>query len=168
MTVPLDLDVFCHEQYPRLVGTLTLVFGDRGLAQELAQEALARACADWRRVREMYAPGPWLNRVAMNLGRSHFRRRAIERRAADRLRITEESYEPHDDTLLALRAAVAALPIRQRTALVLRFYADFSVEQTAVAMNVPEGTVKRLTHQAVQRLRTDARVRDLVEVHDDA
>lgn len=168
MTIPLDLDAFCHQEYPRLVGTLTLFCGDRELAGELAQETLARACADWRRVREMYAPGPWLNRVAINLAKSHFRRRAVERRVAHRLDPGPAHTEPDNDTALALRQAIEALPARQRAAVILRFYAGMSVEEAAEAMNVPAGTVKRLTHKGVHGLRTDARIRDLVEVADEA
>jgi RNA polymerase sigma-70 factor, ECF subfamily len=48
---------------------------------------------------------------------------------------------------------VAALPRRQRTALVLRYYADLSVRDVAAAMECPEGTVKTLTHKAVVSLR---------------
>ena len=72
---------FCTAEYPRLLGTLTLYCNDRGVAEELAQEALARACVSWPKVRGMDAPGAWIHRVAMNLANSHFRRRGAERRA---------------------------------------------------------------------------------------
>lgn len=45
--VPEDLAAFCEREYPRLVGTLSLYCGDVLLAEELAQEALARACSRW-------------------------------------------------------------------------------------------------------------------------
>ena len=57
---------------------LALYVGDRGLAEELAQEALIRLCQHWPRVRRMERPGGWLTRVAMNLARSSWRRRAAE------------------------------------------------------------------------------------------
>ena len=49
----------------------------------------------------------------------------------------------------------------QRTALVLRFFADLSVAETAAAMRCPEGTVKTLTRAAIASLRTQ----DAVHVH---
>jgi RNA polymerase sigma-70 factor, ECF subfamily len=66
---------FCQTEYGRLVGTLTLYTSDPDLAAELAQEALARACRHWRRVRDMDEPGAWLYRVALNLANSTFARR---------------------------------------------------------------------------------------------
>jgi len=150
---PTDLVEFCEAEWSRLVGALSLYTGDPDLAQELAQEAVARACRHWTRVREMDAPVAWLHRVARNLAHSHFRRarakaRVERQRGADRLRVDEEA------DVVAIRAAVAALPTRERDVLVLRFYVDRSVRETARILGCPEGTVKTLTHRAVGRLRT--------------
>ena len=79
--VPEDLARFCREQRPQLVGSLGLYCGDVGLAEELANEALARVCRDWNHVRDLERPGAWAHRVAMNLANSWFRRRGAERRA---------------------------------------------------------------------------------------
>jgi RNA polymerase sigma factor (sigma-70 family) len=149
---PTDLVEFCEAEWPRLVGALSLYTGDRDLAQELAQEAVAQACRHWTRVREMDAPVAWLHRVARNLAHSHFRRaraqtRAMRKRGVERARVDEE------DDVIAIRAAVAALPTRERDVLVLRFYVDCSVRETARMLGCPEGTVKTLTHRAVGRLR---------------
>jgi RNA polymerase sigma factor (sigma-70 family) len=56
-------------------------------------------------------------------------------------------------TELALRTAVAALPERQRTALVLRFFADLPPKEVASVMGCQEGTVWALVHQAIDALR---------------
>ncbi|MDP3711673.1 MAG: sigma factor-like helix-turn-helix DNA-binding protein [Mycobacteriales bacterium] len=69
-----------------------------------------------------------------------------------------------DFCALAVRRAVAALPLRQRTALVYRYYSDLSVEQTAEAMGRATGTVKSLTSQAIASLRAHA---DLLDPTDD-
>ena len=53
---------------------------------------------------------------------------------------------------LAVRAAVASLPRRQRAALVARYFADLSVSDTAVLLGCAPGTVKALTSQAISRL----------------
>ena len=68
---PIDLTEFCEAEWPRLVGALSLYTGDADLAEELAQEAVVRACRHWRKVRSMEAPAAWLHRVARKIGRAH-------------------------------------------------------------------------------------------------
>src|SRR5687768_13383272 len=103
-----DLAGFCRREYPRLVGTLDLYCGDVDVAEELAQEALARACAQWRRVAGMAAPGAWVHRVAINLANSRFRRLAAQRRAEARTGNTDASRGPDIADSVAIRTAVAA------------------------------------------------------------
>lgn len=159
---------FCRHEHPRLVASLRLYTGDRDLADELAQEALARAYRDWRRVSELHNPAAWTHRVAINLANSSLRRRRYERAA--RARAASRAHDRHDDpdpTLAAvLRSALAALPQRQREAVVLRFLLDMSVEMTAVHMRCAQGTVRALTAQGIAALRRRAELADLLEVHD--
>lgn len=145
---------FCDREYPRLVGALTLFVGDRDLAEDLAQDALVQACKHWRRVRTMPAPGAWLHRVAVNQAKSRAARRGRELFATGRLAASRPASEsPEPTEALALRVAVASLPERQRLALVLRYYAALPVAEVASIMRCKDGTVKALTHQAVDRLR---------------
>lgn len=150
-----DLVSFCRAEWPRLVGALSLYIGDGLVAEDLAQEALARACRDWRKVRRLDSPEAWLHRVAINLANSHFRRRAAWRRA--RVRVESEARvtvpAPDPAGALAVRTAVAALPKPLREVLVLRYFADLSVREVAAATGRPEGSVKRLTSEAIERLR---------------
>jgi RNA polymerase sigma factor (sigma-70 family) len=148
---PADLTAFCEAEWPRLVGALSLYTGDADLAEELAQEAVARVCRHWRRVRTMDAPAAWLHRVARNLAHSHFRRARAGARAHERARV-DVDHAAGDDAV-ALRVVVAALPPRERDAIVARFYLGMSVRETAAALECPEGTVKTLTHRAIARLR---------------
>jgi RNA polymerase sigma factor (sigma-70 family) len=154
-----DLEGFCAGEYPRLVGALTLYCGVRATAEELAQEALIRVCQHWERVRRLENPGAWAHRVAMNLANSHLRRLAAERRARARLATLAESqrftYEVVEPSVDGLRTAIGALPRKQRRALILRYYVGLSVAEVATEMSCPEGTVKRLTHEATKALRRD-------------
>jgi RNA polymerase sigma-70 factor (sigma-E family) len=152
--VDVELEAFIAAESPRLVGLLALYVGDAGLAEELAQEALIRLCQHWPRVRRMERPAGWLTRVALNLARSSWRRKAAERRALARCGPPmQESLDPDVALTLAVRQAVAALPERQRRALVLRYYAQRSVEEAAADMGCAEGTVKSLTSKAIASLR---------------
>jgi RNA polymerase sigma-70 factor (sigma-E family) len=156
MTLSPDLVEFCQREHPRLIGMLMLHCGDRSLSEELAQDTLARVCNKWRRVRNMDAPEAWTYRVAVNLAMSHFRRKAAERRAYARANSYAAAEIADRDVPLevAIRTAITDLPFRQRTTLVLRYYLDLSVDETAYVMDCPEGTVKSLTHRAVERLRS--------------
>ena len=164
-----EFAAFCVEEHPRLVGALSLYCGERALAEELAQDALSRACRDWRKVRHLGAPGAWTHRVAINLANSHFRRASAEVRAKRRLR-EEESVRKDSDldpaTAIDIRRAVSSLPRRQRTALILRYYLDMSVRDVAEAMDCPEGTVKTLTSKSIASLRQSLPLLELKEVRD--
>ena len=98
----------------------------------------------------------YLRRTIVNLVRSHFRRVRVERaylqaRAQER----QEPAEPPDPGMRQeLWQALLALPERQRTAIVLRFYEDMSEGRIAEVMGCPAGTVKSLISRGKERLRT--------------
>lgn len=149
-----ELHRFCEQVRPRLVGSLSLQCADRGVAEELAQETLARVWERWAHVRELDSPEGWAYRVAMNLASSWFRRRAAERRAYRRQQPPPEAAATADGAAsVALRQAVAALPRRRRTAVVLRYYLDLSVADSAAVMGCAPGTVKALVAQGLAALR---------------
>jgi RNA polymerase sigma factor (sigma-70 family) len=145
----------CASVHGRLVGILTLYTGDEELAHDLAQETLARLWRDWRRVRRATSPEAYAFRSAINLAKNHFRWQAVRRAYRGRLAADHPSVHEDPDVVdrVAVRAAVAALRSRQRTALVLRYYAGQPVAETARLMGVPENTVKTLTRRALIRLR---------------
>jgi RNA polymerase sigma factor (sigma-70 family) len=131
-----------------LVAALALSCGDRSLAEEFAQEALARAYRDWSKVRDLSNPEAWVHRVAINLSHSWFRKR----------RLANVATAPDDESSgvaerEAMRSGLMRLPKRQREAIVLRYYADLSVRDTALAMRCAEGTVRALTSQGITALR---------------
>lgn len=153
----LDVDAFCRELHPRLVGALALRTGSRALAEELAQETFVRVWERWPTVRAATSPDAWAFRVALNLTSSRFRRLGAERRARARLEarpVEDAALDTGGPERAMVREAVAALPPRQRTAVILRYFSELSVAETAVAMGCAEGTVKSLTAKAVDALRT--------------
>lgn len=150
----------------RLVGSLTLYCGDRAVAEEIAQDALARTWERWSTVGKMASPEAWTYRTALNLANSRFRRQAAERRANRRYaagRVADRPIDPSDAAAsLAVRAAVAELPPRQRAAIVARYFLGLDVAATAEALGCAEGTVKAATHSAIANLRAAG----LVEEHE--
>lgn len=161
-----ELERFCAAAHPRLVAALAHHFGDRWLAEELAQEALERACDRWSSVRRLDSPTGWAFRVGVNLGNSRFRRRAAERRA--RARHGPEG-DRHDDPDVGDRVAVwhalGRLTDRQREVVLLRYFLGLSAAGAAALTGSTEGAVRTLTHRALTTLRTvlgDVRVSEEV------
>jgi RNA polymerase sigma factor (sigma-70 family) len=76
-----------------------------------------------------------------------------------------EQHDPDTPTAVAVRAAVAGLPRRERAVVVLRFFADFSVREVADLLGMPEGTVKTLTARALAGMRATG-LTDLQEASD--
>ena len=159
---------FCRTEWPRLVGSLSLDVGSRELAEDLAQETLARVCTHWRRVRRADSPSAWAHRVAFNLAKSHGRRLAtwsrVQPRAVDR---ALGVVDPDRASVLAVRDALVTLPTAQRQALILRYFADLSVRDTAAAMHCPENTVKTHTRRALEALRSSGLLDDAIEIDDE-
>jgi RNA polymerase sigma-70 factor (ECF subfamily) len=149
-----DLFGMCQQEHPRLVGMLGLYCGDHDVAEDLAQEALIRLCRDWSRVRKLHAPERWLHRVAINLAHSHYRRKAIERKALSLLgsRRRQESELQRDVESLEL---LKNLPHRQKAALLLHYYLDMTVPEVAQVMEIPDGTAKTLIHRGARALSAD-------------
>jgi len=136
-----ELRGFLHEHYARLVGAVALVTGDLASAEDAVQEAIVRAWERADRGEEIVALDRWVAAVAMNISRSRFRRLRVERLARPRL-VDPVSMEGPTGDRLDVARALAALPRRQRTVTVLRYFLDLSTSEIADQMGTSEGTVK--------------------------
>lgn len=130
-----------------------LMSGDWYLADDLVQDAVARLYAVWDRVSLRGDPDAYVRRVVVNLLIDH-RRRPWRREVAngdvpDRAATGVAS----DDRQGDVSSALTKLPPRQRATLVLRFWEDLSVEDTASILNCSTGTVKSNTSKALDNLR---------------
>lgn len=139
---------FCRRLYPQVVSSMLFITGDRQEALDLAQETFARAFERWPSVRTLDRPDYWVHKVATRLAISSLRRRGRRPKPAVATEVVENAL-PDDD----VRQAVLALAPAQRSVIVLRFFLDWSVEDTAHALRKRPGTVKALTSQALDRLR---------------
>ena len=143
----------CRGLQPAVFGALLLYCGSRDTAEELTQETLARVWEHWSSVSTMEHPDRWALRVAFNLAKSTFRRRRIAARSQALSASDNTVTDPDRASGLILRSAIATLPPRQRAAVVLRYFNDLSVAETAIVLGCAEGTVKALTSQAIAGLR---------------
>ena len=134
-----DFDSFYAATFTRLVGQLAVVTGDRYEAEDVVQEAMARAASRWPRLRSYQAPEAWVRRVAFNLADSGHRR--ARRRLAALLRLGPPAPVP-PVSVDALADALQGLSVAHRQVVVLYYLADLPVEQVAAELRVPVGTVK--------------------------
>ena len=136
-----DFDSFYAAVFPRLVGQLALVTGDPHEAEDVVQEAMARAAPRWGRLGAYDSPEAWVRRVAFNLAVSGHRR-ARRRRDALRRLGPPAPVPPVSVEALALAQALQTLTVAHRQVIVLHYLADLPVEQIARELEVPAGTVK--------------------------
>ncbi len=132
-----------------------LLTGDRGLAEDLVQEAFVRVVGRFRHLRVPDAFWVYLRRTIVNLHTSQLRHRRLERAYLDR-----EGRDPVPDVGMPdvgareeLWRAILGLPPRQRAAVVLRFYEDLSERETAEVLGCSTAAAKSLIARAMQSLR---------------
>lgn len=159
-------EAFFTANYVTLVRTLWSYSGDRHVGEEAAQEAFVRASRDWNRVSKLRSPVGWVSRVGINEVNRHFRRRGARDRALLRLGAEEHELPPDVAGSLALQGALAALPWRQRAALVLHYFAGLPVAEIAEVLQTRPGTVKSLLSRGRSALADRLRpVEEATDVH---
>jgi RNA polymerase sigma factor (sigma-70 family) len=124
------------------------VLGERGDAEDVAQEALARAVLRWRSLAER--PEGWVVRVASNLAIDRYRRR---RRSLPTPATTLAASDPAVADRLDLASAIARLPRRQREVVVMRYLADWREEDVARELGCSVGNVKSSASRGIKALR---------------
>jgi RNA polymerase sigma-70 factor (sigma-E family) len=132
---------FYAGSYRRLLGQLFAVTGDLAEAENLLQEAYARAFVRWSRVGGYDLPEAWVRRVAINL--AAMTDRSLRRRARALLRLGPPPVVPDlSPEVLDLHAALRALPLGQRQVVVLHHLVGLPVEEVARELRLAPGTVK--------------------------
>jgi len=149
-----------------LVRLAVVLTGDRGTAEDIVQDAFLGLYRRWDHLADTTAPLAYLRVSVLNGCRTALRRRsrfwlgaAADVAETATSETNDGSVSPFAESAEArallsdeqrvVAAALRKLPRRQREALVLRYYLDLSVEETAQAMGVSQGTVKSATHRAL-------------------
>jgi RNA polymerase sigma-70 factor (sigma-E family) len=146
-----------HGHYNQLVRLAVLLVHDVQTAEEVVQDAFEAMHLAWRRLRDSEKALQYLRQTVVNRSRSVLRHRKVVDMHAPKPAPDEPSAE-HAALALLERSAVAAalrsLPERQREAIALRYYADFSEADIAKAMGISKGAVKSHTARAMSSLKT--------------
>ena len=146
------LSAVFRASYSELVGMAALLVDERGLAEEVVQEAFARTYVAWPRLRDRSDPLPYVRRSVVNLARGGLRRRMVARRHQPtevRVAPSPEIAVIADERSSEIARAVAALPRRQRECVVLRYFADCTVAEAAATLGISDGAVKQHVHRAM-------------------
>ncbi len=127
--------------YARLVGVVALAAGSRAEAEDCVQDAFLKAFDRWDHVSRLDSPEVWVRTVALRLLSN--RRRKARNALKALLRHGPPPDEPSPGTdHLDVATALRALPIGQRQVVVMHYLLGLGIDEIAVALTVPSGTVK--------------------------
>ena len=143
---------FASARSPALFRTAWLLCGDWHLAEDLVQTALGRLYRHWGSVRRAGNQNAYARAVLVKAFLSHQRRRSSRERPTE---VVQEAVGEVTDPALrvVLLAALAQLPAKDRAVVVLRYWEDLSVEQTAEQLGMTAGAVRNRAQRALARLR---------------
>jgi RNA polymerase sigma-70 factor (ECF subfamily) len=152
--VETGFDAFFRVEYPALIALLDRVCSDLDTADDLAQEALARAFARWSEVAVHPNPPAWVRRVALNLAMSGHR--TSRRRTAALQRMISvrpaPSGEGHDGDDERISIAICRLPVQQRAAVALFYLEDRPVAEIAELLECAPATARVHLHRGRRAL----------------
>lgn len=141
---PHDLVSLYRARYGDMVRLAFLLTGSSAEAEEIVQDAFVRIR---KRIDRVDNPSAYLRAAVVNGCRNRYRRILVERRHA-----SPAERDVHD-AADEMSDALSALPIRQRTVIVLRFYAAMTEAEIAASLGCRPGTVKSLCHRGLAELR---------------
>jgi RNA polymerase sigma-70 factor (sigma-E family) len=146
--VPRSFELAFADLYRLAYRVAFRILGDRGDAEDVAQETLARATLRWGKLHDR--PEGWVSRVASNLAVDRYRRRRREPTiATGPIGIVDDRTVERGDLVAALRR----LPRRQREVVVLRYVADLSEADVAAALGCSVGSVKTHASRGLSAMR---------------
>lgn len=137
--------------YASAFRTVVRLTADRHLAEDLAQESVARLVANWSKVSSGHEH--WTSRVATNLAIAETRRRGSAARAFRRLDPPLPLPPSSEEFDLDLLDALRRLPRRQREVVVLRYVSDLSQEEVATTLGCSVGAVRQHASRGLAALR---------------
>ncbi len=148
-----DFATFINQNGPRLLRFGVLLCGNRADAEDLLQDVLVRVYPRWRSIQEQQ-PEAYIRRAMTNRLISRQRSPWIRRRDPEVPDVALPADDmSHVDIRATLLAALRTLPPRMRAIVLLRYWMDYSEQQTALALDCSVGSVKSQSSRGVQRLR---------------
>ncbi|GAA3787632.1 SigE family RNA polymerase sigma factor [Sphaerisporangium flaviroseum] len=141
---------------PALLRVAYQLTGQPADAEDLLQAALAKTYLAWDRINDRASLDGYVRRAMVNINISWWRRRKLEEYPSEELPESPIRDGPSPGEIHELlEEAINRLPVRQRTAIVLRYYEDMSEPEIAKALGISIGTVKSTVSRAMAKLRGD-------------
>lgn len=147
-----QVTTFVTERGPALVGYARLLTGDHDSAQDLVQDALAKAWSRWRAGADIASLEGYVRKAVLTTYLDQYRRRRLWQGRAHLFVTPEEAPATGSETATDLEQALRHLPPRERACVVLRFYDDLTVAGIAARLGLSEGAVKRYLSDGTKRL----------------
>jgi RNA polymerase sigma-70 factor (sigma-E family) len=135
-------------------GTAFLLCGDWHRAEDLVQTAFTKLYTHWNRVARHESLDPYVRQVLIRTFIDDGRRGWWRRERPRETPVEQVAAQASADDRLMLLQALAGVPPRQRAVLVLRYWEDMSVEETAAVLNCSAGTVKSQAARGLDTLRS--------------
>ncbi|MGH7858844.1 MAG: RNA polymerase sigma factor, partial [Candidatus Binatia bacterium] len=135
--------------FQKVLRTIYPIVGEAETARDITQEAFTRLYAHWKKVSVYERPEAWLRRVAIRLAVRSRRRLGLHLRTIGRMDQPRPVVPADPD----LSRAILDLPAKLRVAIVLFYFEDLPVSESAELMGCSEGTAKVRLHRGRQRLR---------------
>jgi RNA polymerase sigma-70 factor (ECF subfamily) len=154
-----DLEQLLDEHQSMVFSLALRMTGDRGLAEEIAQDDFLELDAHMGKMKSADHARFWLRQVAMNRSKDALRRRKV--RCTDLWVELEEGHASRTEERLSpvgtrLEHLLTTLPEAQRAALILRYQEDMLPEEIAAALDAPVATVKSHLQRGLKLLRSKA------------
>jgi RNA polymerase sigma-70 factor (sigma-E family) len=147
-----DFAEFAAAASPRLLRAAYLLCGNPHTAEDLAQTTLTKVFASWRRISRQDAVHAYATRTLVNTYLCDKRRKSSREVITSQL--PEPAIEPPGPELrMVMLDALATLPPRSRVIVVMRYWADMSVEEVAQLLGCSAGNVKSQSSRALDKLR---------------
>lgn len=148
-----DFEEFVAARQRYWLRTAYLLCGQWHLAEDLVQQVMEKLYVAWPRVQAADRPDAYVRRAIVNAHLSELRRPWRRERFMAELPPSDSVPDTGSDDRLDLIRALRMVPPRQRMVLVLRFWEELSVAETAELMGSAPGTVKSQTFDGLRVLR---------------
>ena len=147
------------EQYRSvLFGTAYLMMRDRGLAEDVVQEALVQTWKHLPSFRLKSSVKTWMVRIVINEVKQQFRKKQVPTVSLEQVSEVTDNLDKAETAVIQneerwhLKQALEKLPVEQREAVVLRYFSELTVPEIAVVTGQREGTIKSRLSRALSHL----------------
>lgn len=149
--------IIINDYYPKLVNMIYYLTRDWHAAEDIVQEAFAKAISSFHKLKDPNKFKPWLTRIALNTGKSWVMRNSHISYFAE-IEVAASSFDLqleeviNAETRKVVVDAISCLSPQEQKVVVLRFYLDLLEKDIANILGISEGTVKTVLHRSKKKL----------------